>query len=59
METLEGETSYRGLELKKEIGHCSELQKEITATRTTLDTAKENVSSLEVKVREVQSTTDR
>lgn len=52
LEQLEGETSYRGVELQRELGHCTELQREIATTRKALDIAQGNVSSLETEVKQ-------
>ena len=38
------------MELKREKGHCAELQSRISTTRNSLDIANHNVSSLEAEV---------
>lgn len=50
LEELEGETSSKGAELKREMGQRAELQAKISTTRNALDMAKNNVSSLETEV---------
>lgn len=50
MEQLESESNLKGAELQRELGHCSQLQVEISTTRKELDISKGNVSSLEAEV---------
>lgn len=50
MEQLESDKNYNGMELERELRHCTELQVEITTTRKEVDISRGNVASLEAEV---------